>query len=70
MFTDLKTEEKILPYLMKLICFDKYLGIDRTKVRDSVQYRKEIFSSIGSQIQNMKKLIDDISKYITTIIEE
>ncbi len=30
--------------MMKLICFDKYLGIDRTKIRDSVQYRKEIFS--------------------------
>jgi hypothetical protein len=69
-FTDLKTEEKILPYLMKLICFDKYLGIDRTKIRDSVQYRKEIFSSIGSQIQSMKKLIDEVSNYITTLIEE
>ena len=69
-FTDLKTEEKILPYLMKLICFDKYLGIDRTKIRDSVQYRKEIFSSIGSQIQNMKKLIEEVSNYISRIIEE
>ncbi len=70
MFTDLKTEEKILPYMMKLICFDNYLGIDRTKVRDSVQYRKEIFSSIGSQIKSMNKLIEDISQYINTIIEE
>ena len=69
-FTDLKTEEKILPYMMKLICFDKYLGIDRTKIRDSVQYRKEIFSSIGSQIPSMKKLIEDISKYIITLIEK
>ena len=69
-FTDLKTEEKILPYMMKLICFDKYLGIDRTKIRDSVQYRKEIFSSIGSQIQSMRKLIEETSKYITSIIEE
>ncbi len=69
-FTDLKTEEKILPYMMKLICFDKYLGIDRTKIRDSVQYRKEIFSSIGSQIPRMKLLIEDVSKFITSIIEE
>jgi hypothetical protein len=69
-FTDLKTEEKILPYMMKLICFDKYLGIDRTKIRDSGQYRKEIFSSIGSQISSMRKLIEEVSNYISTIIEE
>ncbi|MHA1110548.1 MAG: hypothetical protein ACTSRE_05565 [Promethearchaeota archaeon] len=69
-FTELKTIEKILPYMMKLICFDKYLGIDRTKIRDSVQYRKEIFSSIGSQIQSMRKLIEETSNFITSIIEK
>ncbi|MBN2155054.1 MAG: hypothetical protein JW776_03330 [Candidatus Lokiarchaeota archaeon] len=69
-FTDLKTEEKILPYMMKLICFDKYLGIDRTKIRDSVQYRKEIFGAIGSQIIHMKKLIEEVSNYIFSILEE
>jgi hypothetical protein len=69
-FTDLKTEEKILPYMMKLICFDKYLGIDRTKIRDSVQYRKEVFNSIGSQIQESRKLVEDVSKFIISIIEE
>ncbi len=60
-FKDLQTNEKILPYLMKLICFPNYLALDKMKIRDSVQYRKEIFNFIGSQIDNLKDFIKEIS---------
>ncbi|MFX1568729.1 MAG: hypothetical protein ACFFCV_10220 [Promethearchaeota archaeon] len=60
-FKDLQTNEKVLPYLMKLICFPNYLGLDKMKIRDSVQYRKEIFNFIGSQIDNLKDFIDGIA---------
>ena len=66
-FKDLQTNEKILPYLMKLTSFPNYLGMDKMKIRDSVQYRKEIFNFIGSQIDNLKDLIDEVSKYCDTI---
>ena len=62
-FKDLQTNEKILPYLMKLACFPDYLGMDRMKIRDSVQYRKEIFNFIGSQIDNLKALINEIALF-------
>ncbi len=62
-FKDLQTNEKILPYLMKLICFPNYLGLDKMKIRDSVQYRKEIFNFIGSQIDNLKELIDEVALF-------
>jgi len=62
-FKDLQTNEKVLPYLMKLICFPNYLGLDKMKIRDSVQYRKEIFNFIGSQIDNLKDLITEIAIY-------
>ncbi|MHA2326501.1 MAG: hypothetical protein ACXACB_13930, partial [Promethearchaeota archaeon] len=62
-FKDLQTNEKILPYLMKLICFPNYLGLDKMKIRDSIQYRKEIFNFIGSQIDNLKDLINEIALY-------
>ncbi len=62
-FKDLQTNEKILPYLMKLICFPNYLGLDKMKIRDSVQYRKEIFNFIGSTIDNLKELISEIAIY-------
>ena len=62
-FKDLQTNEKILPYLMKLACFPDYLGMDRMKIRDSVQYRKEIFNFIGSQIDNLKDLINEIALF-------
>jgi hypothetical protein len=60
-FRDLQTNEKVLPYLMKLICFPNYLGLDKMKIRDSIQYRKEIFNFIGSQIDNLKVLIKEIA---------
>ena len=62
-FKDLQTNEKVLPYLMKLICFPNYLGLDKMKIRDSVQYRKEIFNFIGSQIDNLKDFISEIALY-------
>jgi len=62
-FKDLQTNEKVLPYLMKLICFPNYLGIDKMKIRDSPQYRKEIFNLVGSQIDNLKEFINDIAIY-------
>ena len=62
-FKDLQTNEKVLPYLMKLICFPNYLGLDKMKIRDSVQYRKEIFNFIGSQIDNLKDLIAEVALY-------
>ena len=65
-FKDLQTNEKVLPYLMKLICFPNYLGIDKMKIRDSIQYRKEIFNFIGSQIDNLKDFINEIAIYCET----
>ncbi|MCK4687424.1 MAG: hypothetical protein KAT66_04795 [Candidatus Lokiarchaeota archaeon] len=62
-FKDLQTNEKILPYLMKLICFPNYLSLDKMKIRDSPQYRKEIFNFIGSQIDNLKDFINEIANY-------
>lgn len=62
-FKDLQTNEKVLPYLMKLICFPNYLSLDKIKIRDSPQYRKEIFNFIGSQIDNLKELINEIANY-------
>jgi hypothetical protein len=62
-FKDLQTNEKVLPYLMKLICFPNYLGLDKMKIRDSVKYRKEIFNFIGSQIDNLKDLIVEVALY-------
>ena len=62
-FKDLQTNEKVLPYLMKLICFPNYLGLDKMKIRDSPQYRKEIFNFIGAQIDNLKELINEIAIY-------
>ncbi|MBD3254701.1 MAG: hypothetical protein GF383_06390 [Candidatus Lokiarchaeota archaeon] len=69
-FKDLQTNEKVLPYLMKLICFPKYLGLDKMKIRDSVQYRKEIFNFIGSQIDNLKDLIEETAVYCDKIDKE
>ncbi|MHA1764446.1 MAG: hypothetical protein ACTSYC_11930, partial [Promethearchaeota archaeon] len=66
-FRDLQTNEKVLPYLMKLICFPNYLGLDKTKIRDSPQYRKEIFNFIGAQIDNLKDLITEIAEYCNTL---
>jgi hypothetical protein len=62
-FKDLQTNEKVLPYLMKLICFPNYVGLDKMKIRDSVQYRKEIFNFIGSQIDNLKDFINELALY-------
>ena len=62
-FKDLQTNEKVLPYLMKLICFPNYLGLDKLKIRDSPQYRKEIFNFIASQIDNLKEFINEIADY-------
>lgn len=69
-FKDLQTNEKVLPYLMKLICFPNYLSLDKMKIRDSVQYRKEIFNFIGSQIDNLKVFIDEIAKFCIQIEKE
>ena len=66
-FKDLQTNEKVLPYLMKLICFPNYLGLDKMKIRDSIQYRKEIFNFIGSQIDNLKVLINEIAFYCESL---
>ncbi|RLI63612.1 MAG: hypothetical protein DRO88_09445 [Promethearchaeia archaeon] len=56
LFLDLKTEEKIIPYLMKLLCFENYLRLDRTKIRDSPVYRKELFNFLGSKIDVIDKI--------------
>ncbi|MFW9770574.1 MAG: hypothetical protein ACFFBY_02145 [Promethearchaeota archaeon] len=62
-FKDLQTNEKVLPYLMKLICFPNYLGLDKMKIRDSPQYRKEIFNFMGAEIDNLKILISEIAEF-------
>jgi len=69
-FKDLQTNEKVLPYLMKLICFPNYLGLDKTKIRDSPQYRKEIFNFIGAQIDNLEKFIESVGEYCEKIEKE
>ncbi len=69
-FKDLQTNEKVLPYLMKLTCFPNYLGLDKMKIRDSPQYRKEIFNFIGSQIDNLKDLINELAIYCKKIEKE
>jgi hypothetical protein len=69
-FKDLQTNEKILPYLMKLICFPNYLGLDKMKIRDSPQYRKEIFNFIGSQIDNLKSFINEIADFCEKLDKE
>jgi hypothetical protein len=69
-FKDLQTNEKVLPYLMKLICFPNYLGLDKMKIRDSVQYRKEIFNFLGSQIDNLKDLINIVANYCEKLNKE
>ncbi len=69
-FKDLQTNEKVLPYLMKLMCFPNYLGLDKMKIRDSVQYRKEIFNFIGSQIDNLKDFIEEIAIYCEAMDEK
>ena len=69
-FKDLQTNEKVLPYLMKLICFPNYLGLDKMKIRDSPQYRKEIFNFIGSQIDNLKEFINEIAIFCKKIEKE
>ncbi|MBD3353198.1 MAG: hypothetical protein GF364_17090 [Candidatus Lokiarchaeota archaeon] len=68
-FVDLKVEEKILPYLMKLACFENYLRMDRTKIRDSVQYRKQIFNSLGSKNEYIESIIKDIAEALHPLIE-
>ncbi|MHA1195374.1 MAG: hypothetical protein ACTSRH_04605 [Promethearchaeota archaeon] len=67
LFKDLQTNEKVLPYLMKLLCFPNYLSLDKMKIRDSPQYRKEIFNFIGAQIDNLKDLINEIASYCEKI---
>ncbi|TFF98491.1 MAG: hypothetical protein EU547_01445 [Promethearchaeota archaeon] len=69
-FKDLQTNEKVLPYLMKLICFPNYLGLDKTKIRDSPQYRKEIFNFIGAEIDNLQLLIKEVASYCEKIAKE
>jgi len=66
-FEDFQTSEKILPYLMKLICFPNYLNLDKMKIRDSPQYRKEIFNFIGAEIDNLKEIINEIAAYCEKI---
>ncbi len=62
LFLDMKTEEKILPYLMKLLCFDQYLRLDRMKIRDSPTFRKEIFTFLGTKIEAIDKLTYFLAK--------
>jgi hypothetical protein len=69
-FTDLKTEEKILPYLMKLVCFDNYLRMDRSQIKDSVQYRKEVFNFLGSKIEYIDKFTQDIAYFISDFLKQ
>ena len=66
----IKPKIKVLPYLMKLACFPNYLGIDKMKIRDSPQYRKEIFNFIGSQTDNLKELIEAVANECEKIDKE
>ncbi|MHA1733338.1 MAG: hypothetical protein ACTSU5_15435 [Promethearchaeota archaeon] len=59
-----KTLEKTIPYLMKLACFQEFLRIDRTKIRDSPQYRKEIYNFLGSHIPCIERLAQETKKMI------
>ncbi len=68
LFLDLKTEEKILPYLMKLICFPDYIRLDRNKIRDSPVYRKELFTFLGSKIEALSDLTFYISEEVDRLL--
>lgn len=61
---DNKTLEKTIPYLMKLACFKEFLRVDRNKIRDSPQYRKEIYNFLGSQIPCIERLAETIKDQI------
>ena len=63
-FYDLKTVEKIIPYMMKLICFKDFLRLNRAKIRDSPQYRKELYNLLGSKIDCQDKLANVVMKKI------
>ena len=69
-FKDLQTNEKVLPYLMKLLCFPNYLSLDKTQIRDSPHYRKEIFNFIGSQTDNLQNFIEEIADFCKKIDKE
>jgi len=70
LFLDLKMEEKILPYLMKLLCFEQYLRLDRTKIRDSPTYRKEIFTFLGRKIEAIDKLTYNLVDILTNMLDQ
>ncbi len=70
LFLDLKTEEKVLPYLMKLLCFPEYTRLDRNKIRDSPVYRKELFTFLGSKIEALDDLTFYMSEELERILEE
>ena len=70
LFLDLKTEEKVLPYLMKLICFENHLRLDRNKIRDSPTYRKELFNFLGSKIEALSDLTWVLSDEVKRILKK
>ncbi|GAB4305305.1 MAG: hypothetical protein Kow0069_00870 [Promethearchaeota archaeon] len=61
---DAKMLEKTLPYLMKLLCFPAFLRIDRAKIRDSPQYRKQIYIFLGSHVPCVERLAQEVKKMI------
>jgi hypothetical protein len=61
---DLRTLEKILPYMQKLICFPEFLNLDRTKVHDSPIMRREMFSAIGEKLEILDYFVDRIGEML------
>ena len=69
-FTDPYIEEKLIPYLMKLICFEPMLSIDYTQIDDSQVQRKKILELLGDKIEAIDILIDYLTEFITPLFEE
>ena len=69
-FTDPYIEEKIIPYLMKLICFEPMLSIDYMQIDDSSVQRKKILELLGDKIETMDILINEAEEHLISILEE
>jgi hypothetical protein len=69
-FTDPYIEEKLIPYLMKLVCFEPMLSIDYMQIDDSPVQRKKILELLGDKIETIDILIDELKEQMISIMEE
>jgi hypothetical protein len=65
--TDPYIEEKLIPYVMKLICFEPMLSIDYMQIEDSPVQRKKILELLGDKIEAFDIIIDDLKEHLNSI---